>query len=92
MRGKNNNRTMGWLLKRNLFLGIAILIVTFLLVPFQGTQTVRDLADSVRVMTENGLGMDSTYWFVQRLNRYYAYFGPIQQETLAAFFRCLFIG
>ena len=86
MRGKNNNRTMGWLLKRNLFLGIAILIVTFLLVPFQGTQTVRDLAESVRMMTENGLGMDSTYWFVQQLNRYYAYFGPIQQETLAAFF------
>ena len=92
MRGKNNNGTMGWLLKRNLFLGIAILILTFLLVPFQGMRTVREVAESLRIVTENGFGIENPYYYIQQLNRFYAYFGPVQQEPLTVFFGAVGFG
>ena len=92
MRGKNNHGTMGWLLKRNLFLGIAILSVTFLLVPFQGMRTVHEVAESLRIMTENGSHIENPYWYIQQVNRFYSYFGPFQQESLTVFFGAVGFG
>lgn len=94
---RKNNRPASptrWLLKRNIALGIAVLLIMFLVYSFAGIRTARDVHQEVLSAEKYGTPITDSdvYWYGERLNRGFIYNRFATQETLCVIFTAIGFG
>lgn len=83
-----------WLLKRNIALGIAVLVIMCLVFTFPGVRAVHGVSLDIRYATENGNPPDrySIYWYEQRITSSFPFSMKLNQEVLCVIFGALGFG
>ena len=83
-----------WLLKRNIALGIAVLVIMCLVFTFPGIRAVHGVYLDIKYATENGNPPDShtIYWYEQRITSSFPFSMKLNQEVLCVIFGALGFG
>lgn len=73
--------SLTWMLRRDLFLGAVVLVIVFLLIPFNGMNTAANIGESIRCI-EGPVNEETRAYFTKQLTTEFMYIHPLNLEML----------